>query len=92
MDDASSMLRTQAGFTPLLQASQDGKIGVVKALKEHVKDLDMNQLNTVRGHFSWKTFRDVERGGGEIWSHAIKPFTYNTKRLIVLLDIFPPKI
>lgn len=37
----------QAGFTPFLQASQDGHLEFVKMLVEHDKELDINQKTDV---------------------------------------------
>ena len=40
----------QAGFTPLLQASQDGKLGVVKLLVEHncISGIALDKKTSVR--------------------------------------------
>ncbi len=37
----------QAGFTPLLQASQDGKLGIVKLLVEYDEEMDIDQQTEV---------------------------------------------
>ena len=37
----------QLGFTPLLQASQDGHLGVVKALVEHDPEMDLDKTTKV---------------------------------------------
>ena len=37
----------QVGFTPLLQASQDGHLGVVKALVEHDPEMGLDETSKV---------------------------------------------
>ena len=37
----------QVGFTPLLQASQDGHLGVVKTLVEHDPEMDLDETTKV---------------------------------------------
>lgn len=44
---ADEFCAQQAGFTPLLQASQDGHLGIVKLLVEHDMDMDINQHTDV---------------------------------------------